>query len=155
VAGTLLEAVGGTAWDPADDRGLLLPSGEGFVFGLLQRIPPGVYEFKVASEKPWTEAAVCLKKQKERALIGFRHGGRVLFFDDQNATEARGFPPLTSPARRFPHLHQVALNGNWDVSYGIDGASHPGCTNMQVEVHETAHIGITFDTTTHCTLIGH
>lgn len=67
VAGTLLEAVGGTAWDPADDRGLLLPSGEGFVFGLLQRIPPGVYEFKVPLKRLWMEVSACLRIQRERA----------------------------------------------------------------------------------------
>lgn len=79
VAGTLLEAVGGTAWDPADDRGLLLPSGEGFVFGLLQRIPPGVYEFKVPLNKKAVDGGLCLPAdtKRTRALVGARHGGRI------------------------------------------------------------------------------
>lgn len=51
VAGTIIAAAGGKAWDATDDRGLLTPAGEGFVFGLLASVPKGTYEFKVSVEE--------------------------------------------------------------------------------------------------------
>eukprot|EP00049_Salpingoeca_infusionum_P005956 m.99603 g.99603 ORF g.99603 m.99603 type:complete len:190 (-) comp13148_c1_seq2:1232-1801(-) len=53
VSGTINEAVGGTAWDPCDDSGLLVNSGEGFYFCLLRNVPAGQYEFKVSQDGGW------------------------------------------------------------------------------------------------------
>eukprot|EP00045_Choanoeca_perplexa_P002170 m.23294 g.23294 ORF g.23294 m.23294 type:complete len:271 (+) comp11362_c0_seq1:116-928(+) len=56
VVGTVIEAAGGAAWDPKDDTGLLMESGEDFVFCLLRNVRPGDYEFKICVNGQWDGA---------------------------------------------------------------------------------------------------